>query len=169
MSPASALDALRIGSIGLGKMGLPICERLATQGFAVTALTRNPEGRERAARANLQSEPKIGGVVASADILVSAISDAAVLLGIVFKVGGRRRRCTPRRYRGNQHTLSGCLPASRRTDIHDWGVHSTACRRRSYAPAFAVNQIMKDLDIIGEVSRQDHCSMPLATQVKWRS
>jgi 3-hydroxyisobutyrate dehydrogenase-like beta-hydroxyacid dehydrogenase len=32
----------------------------------------------------------------------------------------------------------------------------------SYAPTFAVNQIMKDLDIIGEVSRQDHCPIPLA-------
>jgi 3-hydroxyisobutyrate dehydrogenase-like beta-hydroxyacid dehydrogenase len=36
----------------------------------------------------------------------------------------------------------------------------------SYAPAFAVNQIMKDLDIISEVSRQDHCPMPLAAQVR---
>ena len=36
----------------------------------------------------------------------------------------------------------------------------------SYAPAFAVNQIMKDLDIIGEVSQQDHCPMPLAAQVR---
>jgi 3-hydroxyisobutyrate dehydrogenase-like beta-hydroxyacid dehydrogenase len=36
----------------------------------------------------------------------------------------------------------------------------------SYAPAFAVNQIMKDLDIIGEVSQQDHCPIPLAAQVR---
>jgi 3-hydroxyisobutyrate dehydrogenase-like beta-hydroxyacid dehydrogenase len=36
----------------------------------------------------------------------------------------------------------------------------------SYAPAFAVKQIMKDLDIIAEVSRQDHCPMPLVAQVR---
>jgi 3-hydroxyisobutyrate dehydrogenase-like beta-hydroxyacid dehydrogenase len=54
----------------------------------VTTLTRNPDGRERAARANLQSESNIGGVVASANIVVSAISDDAALLDIVFKAGG---------------------------------------------------------------------------------
>jgi 3-hydroxyisobutyrate dehydrogenase-like beta-hydroxyacid dehydrogenase len=88
MGTASALDTRRIGWIGLGKMGLPICERLAAQGFEVATLTRNPEGRERATRANLQSESKIGGVVASADIVVSAISDDAALLDIVFQAGG---------------------------------------------------------------------------------
>ncbi len=88
MSAASALNRRRIGWIGLDKMGLPICERLAAQGFAVTALTRNPEGRERAARATLQSESRIGGVVTSADVVVSAISDDAALLDIVFKAGG---------------------------------------------------------------------------------
>lgn len=36
----------------------------------------------------------------------------------------------------------------------------------SYAPAFAVNQIMKDLEFIGEVSRQDHCPIPLVAQVR---
>ena len=53
MSAASVLDTRRIGWIGLGKMGLPICERLVAQGFEVATLTRNPEGRERATRANL--------------------------------------------------------------------------------------------------------------------
>jgi 3-hydroxyisobutyrate dehydrogenase-like beta-hydroxyacid dehydrogenase len=36
----------------------------------------------------------------------------------------------------------------------------------AYAPAFTVKQIMKDLDIIGEVSRRDHCPMPLVAQVR---
>jgi 3-hydroxyisobutyrate dehydrogenase-like beta-hydroxyacid dehydrogenase len=34
----------------------------------------------------------------------------------------------------------------------------------SYARAFAVNQNVKELDSIGEVSRQNHCPMPLAAQ-----
>jgi 3-hydroxyisobutyrate dehydrogenase-like beta-hydroxyacid dehydrogenase len=54
----------------------------------VATLTRNPEGRERATRANLQSESNIGGVVASADIVVSAVSDDAALLDIAFQAGG---------------------------------------------------------------------------------
>jgi 3-hydroxyisobutyrate dehydrogenase-like beta-hydroxyacid dehydrogenase len=36
----------------------------------------------------------------------------------------------------------------------------------AYDPAFAVKQIMKDLDIIAEVSREDHCPMPLVAQVR---
>jgi 3-hydroxyisobutyrate dehydrogenase-like beta-hydroxyacid dehydrogenase len=40
---SAAADTQRIGWIGLGKMGLPICERLAAQSFKVTALTRNQE------------------------------------------------------------------------------------------------------------------------------
>ena len=38
--------------------------------------------------------------------------------------------------------------------------------RRLRHPAFAVKQIMKDLDIIGEVSRQYHCPMPLVAPVR---
>ena len=88
MGTASAFDTRRIGWIGLGKMGLPICERLVAQGFEVATLTRNPEGRERATRANLQSESKISGVVSSADLVVSAVSNDAALLDIVFQAGG---------------------------------------------------------------------------------
>lgn len=62
MSAASPLDRRRIGWIGLGKWGSPFGSAL----LEVTALTPNPEGRERAARANFQSQSKIAGVVASA-------------------------------------------------------------------------------------------------------
>jgi 3-hydroxyisobutyrate dehydrogenase-like beta-hydroxyacid dehydrogenase len=36
----------------------------------------------------------------------------------------------------------------------------------AYAPAFTVKQIMKDFDIITEVSWQDHCPMPLVAQIR---
>jgi 3-hydroxyisobutyrate dehydrogenase-like beta-hydroxyacid dehydrogenase len=90
MSTAAASDAPRIGWIGLGKMGLPICERLAAQSFRVTALTRNSEGRERAARAKLQDDASIRGVIDGAQVVVSAISDDAALSDIVFGAGGLR-------------------------------------------------------------------------------
>jgi 3-hydroxyisobutyrate dehydrogenase-like beta-hydroxyacid dehydrogenase len=38
--------------------------------------------------------------------------------------------------------------------------------KETYAPAFTVKQIMKDFDIIAEVSRQDHCPMPLVAQIR---
>jgi 3-hydroxyisobutyrate dehydrogenase-like beta-hydroxyacid dehydrogenase len=87
MGATSAIDMRRIGWIGLGKTGLPVCERHSAQGFEVATLTRNPEGRARATWANLQSESKIRGVVASADIVVSAVRDDAALLDIVFEAG----------------------------------------------------------------------------------
>jgi 3-hydroxyisobutyrate dehydrogenase-like beta-hydroxyacid dehydrogenase len=252
-------------------MGLPICERLAAQGFEVATLARNPEGRERATRANLQSESKIGGVVASADIVVSAVSDDAELLDIVFQAGGlketlhasqifveistvspsvsrrvaeaisaigvgyirspvsgstalaaqgaltavisgpagalaslrdfyavftrktfrRRQGGEEARYlklvlnslvRGTSALLAEALAMGRKGGLGNVAMMDVICESAvaspllqykrdmvvdgSYAPAFAVNQIMKDLDIISEVSRQDHCPMPLAAQVR---
>ena len=35
-----------------------------------------------------------------------------------------------------------------------------------YDPAFTVTQIMKDLDIIADVARRDHCPIPLVAQVR---
>jgi 3-hydroxyisobutyrate dehydrogenase-like beta-hydroxyacid dehydrogenase len=252
-------------------MGLPICERLAAQGFEVATLARNPEGRERATRANLQSESKIGGVVASADIVVSAVSDDAALLDIVFQAGGLKEtlhasqifveistvspsvsrrvaeaisaigvgyirspvsgstalaaqgaltavisgpagalaslrdfyavftRKTFRRRQGGEEAcylklvlnslvrgtsalLAEALAMGRKGGLGNVAMMDVICESAvaspllqykrdmvvdgSYAPAFAVNQIMKDLDIISEVSRQDHCPMPLAAQVR---
>ena len=85
---STVADTRRIGWIGLGKMGLPICERLAAQGFKVTALTRNQEGRDRAASANLHADSSIRGVVDGAQIVASAITDDAALTDIVFQAGG---------------------------------------------------------------------------------
>ena len=270
MGTASALDTRRIGWIGLGKMGLPICERLAAQGFEVATLTRNPEGRERATRANLQSESKISGVVSSADLVVSAVSDDAALLDIVFQAGGLKETLdvsqifveistvSPSASRrvaeamsaigvgyirspvsgstalaaqgaltavisgpagalaslkdfyaaftrktfvvgdgeearylklvlnslvaGTPALLAEALAMGRKGGLGNAAMMDVICESAvgspllqykrdmvvdgSYAPAFAVNQIMKDLDIIGEVSRQDHCPMPLAAQVR---
>ena len=36
----------------------------------------------------------------------------------------------------------------------------------AYAPAFTLQQMMKDFDIIAEVARQDHCPTPLTAQIR---
>lgn len=54
----------------------------------MTALTRNQEGRDRVARANLREASSARGVVDEAQIVVSAISDDAALADIVFQDGG---------------------------------------------------------------------------------
>jgi 3-hydroxyisobutyrate dehydrogenase-like beta-hydroxyacid dehydrogenase len=84
MNAARAPEGAKIGWIGLGKMGLPICERLAAEGFPVTALSRSAERRERATRAGVRS----------ASGIVAAISDDAALLDIVFKTHGLKETLT---------------------------------------------------------------------------
>ena len=94
MNTARAPEGAKIGWIGLGKMGLPICERLAAHAFPVTALTRSAEHRERAARAGVRSASAIAEAIDGAGIVVSAISDDAALLDIVFKAGGLKETLT---------------------------------------------------------------------------
>ena len=270
MSTAAAPDKSRVGWIGLGKMGLPICERLAAQEFKVTALTRNLEGRERAARANLQSGATIGEVIAGVGIVASTISDDAALIDIVFKPGGLKEMLRPSQIFVELSTVSpdasqrvaeamstigvdylrspvsgstataaqGGLtavisgPAGALEGLSDFYAAFTrktflvgpaeearylklvlnalvgatsallaealAMGRKgglgvaammdvigqsavaspllqykrdmvvngAYEPAFTVKQMMKDLDIIAEVSRRDHCPTPLLAQIR---
>jgi 3-hydroxyisobutyrate dehydrogenase-like beta-hydroxyacid dehydrogenase len=262
--------APRIGWIGLGKMGLPICERLASRAFEVTALTRSADGAGRAASAGLRSSSGIGGVVHGADIVASAVSDDAALLDIVFRAGGLKETLDPRQTfvdistvspeasrrvaealtaigvdyvrspvsgsttLASQGTLSAVLSGppraiERLTRFHDAFTRKTfivgeaeearylklalnvliggtsallaealamgrkgglgaalmmdvigqsavaspllqykrdTVANQAYTPAFTVRQMMKDFDLIAEVSRGDHCPMPLVAQIR---
>jgi 3-hydroxyisobutyrate dehydrogenase-like beta-hydroxyacid dehydrogenase len=270
MNTARVPQGAKIGWIGLGKMGLPICERLTVHAFPVTALTRTPGQPERAAQAGLHSASTIGGVVDGAGIVVSAISDDAALIDIVFKAGGLRETLTASQTFVEISTVSPNVsrrvaeamaaigvdyvrsPVSGSTALAAQGnltavvsgppktierlaVFYEAFTRKmfvvgeaeearylklvlntlvggtsallaealamgrngglgeaammdvigesavaspllqykrdivvngNYAPAFTVKQIMKDFDLIAEVSRQDHCPMPLVAQIR---
>jgi 3-hydroxyisobutyrate dehydrogenase-like beta-hydroxyacid dehydrogenase len=251
-------------------MGLPICERLAARQFDIVTFARNPEGCARAANANLRYETTIRNVVAGAQIVVSAISDDAALLDIVFQKGGLEESLTSQQIFVELSTVSpnvsrrvaqamsaigvayirspvsgstvtaaqgaltavlsgrpeaiehlqdfysaftcktfvvgqadearylklvlntlvgatsallaealalgrkGGLGADEMMDvICQSAVTSPLLQYKrdmvingNYTPAFTVVQIMKDLDIIAEVSRQDHCPMPLVAQIR---
>jgi 3-hydroxyisobutyrate dehydrogenase-like beta-hydroxyacid dehydrogenase len=270
MTTAAASALSRIGWIGLGKMGLPICQRLAAHGFAVTALVRNAESQERAVRAGLRATPDIAGVAEGADIVASAVSDDAALLDIVMRPGGLRGTMTPGQTFVETSTVSpevsACVsealnaigvdtvrsPVSGSTALAAQGTltavlsgppkaiervasfHKAFTRKTfavgeaeearylklvlntlvggmsallsealamggrgglgaaammdvigesavgspllaykretvakgNYEPAFAVRQMMKDLDIIADVSRRDHCPMPLVALIR---
>ena len=267
---AAASDKPGIGWIGLGKMGLSICERLAVHQFPVTALARNDEARDRAFRANLQYDSTIRKVTDDAQIVVSAISDDDALLDVVFKEGGLRetlnasqtfveistvspdasRRVAdamsaigvdyirspvsgstalaaqggltaiisgPARalerlndfYRaftrktfvvghaeearylklvlnslvgGTSALLAEALAMGRKGGLENAKMMDVICESAvaspllqykrdtvvgdDYEPAFTVKQIMKDLDMISDVSRKDHCPMPLVAQIR---
>ncbi len=270
MTTAAAPEMSRIGWIGLGKMGLPICERLASHGFTVTALARNTDGQERAGRAGLRNASDIRGVVDGAEIVASAVSDDAALLDIVFTAGGLKETLNARQIFVETSTVSpdasrrvaeamsaigvdyvrspvsgstalaaqgtltavlsgppksierlsgfyqaftrmtflvgeaeearylklvlntlvggtsallaealamGCkggLGAAAMMDVIGQSAVASpllqykrdTVAKGTYEPASTVQQIMKDFDIIADVSRRDHCPMPLVAQIR---
>ena len=70
---------LRIGWIGLGKMGVPMCRRLAAAGFAVIAHVRHEAGRAKAAELGLAQAASVSELVGQCDVVFSAISDDRAL------------------------------------------------------------------------------------------
>jgi 3-hydroxyisobutyrate dehydrogenase-like beta-hydroxyacid dehydrogenase len=78
----------RVGWIGVGKMGLPICKRLQSAGFKVRALCRNGASESIATTNGFEVARTIGETAESADLVVSAISDDKALAAITFAEGG---------------------------------------------------------------------------------
>lgn len=118
----------------MAKLDFPSASDIPHKGFEVATLTRNPEGRVRATCANLQSESQIRGVVAIADIVVSAVRDDAALLDIVFEAG--RLKETAARLadiRGNQHCLFERLAQTdRRRDTNKNGARRWEVQRSRF-------------------------------------
>ncbi len=65
----------RIGWIGAGKMGLPICLRYKQAGHHVTALARSDEAQEKLTASGLIAVKTIADVARNSDIVFSSLSD----------------------------------------------------------------------------------------------
>jgi 3-hydroxyisobutyrate dehydrogenase-like beta-hydroxyacid dehydrogenase len=85
---ASVKTSTRIGWIGMGKMGLPICMRLHGAGFQVIVLCRNAAAVSVATTNGFELAHTIADVAKGADVVVSAITDDKALLDIVSLSGG---------------------------------------------------------------------------------
>lgn len=79
---------MRIGWIGLGKMGLPMARRLSTAGHEVVAYARSEGGRQRAGQNGFRYAASIAETIVDADVVISAISDDAALSDIVADEDG---------------------------------------------------------------------------------
>jgi len=64
-------EKLRIGWIGLGRMGVPICRHIGAAGYPVTAHAHNDAGRDKAARLGLPWVDSLAKLAAVSDIVVS--------------------------------------------------------------------------------------------------
>jgi 3-hydroxyisobutyrate dehydrogenase-like beta-hydroxyacid dehydrogenase len=78
----------RIGWIGIGKMGLPICKRLHGAGFQVRALCRNGATESVATTNGFEVARTISETAEGADVVASAISDDKALFDITLADGG---------------------------------------------------------------------------------
>jgi 3-hydroxyisobutyrate dehydrogenase-like beta-hydroxyacid dehydrogenase len=83
-----------IGWIGVGKLGLPICKRLQSAGFRVRALCRNGASEAVAIANGFAVAHTIAETAASADVVVSAISDDKALFAVALADGGLKDNLT---------------------------------------------------------------------------
>jgi 3-hydroxyisobutyrate dehydrogenase-like beta-hydroxyacid dehydrogenase len=96
----------KIGWIGMGKMGLPICNRLKSAGFPVRALCRNDANASVATTSGFEVARTIPEAVKGADVVVSAISDDKALFDIALADGGLKDCLTGEQIYADMSTVS---------------------------------------------------------------
>jgi 3-hydroxyisobutyrate dehydrogenase-like beta-hydroxyacid dehydrogenase len=79
---------MKIAWIGLGKMGLPMSQRMAAGGHEIVAYARNAAGRAKAEGAGYRAAATLAETAAGADVVVSAVSDDPALLDVCAADGG---------------------------------------------------------------------------------
>jgi 3-hydroxyisobutyrate dehydrogenase-like beta-hydroxyacid dehydrogenase len=76
----------RIGLIGLGRMGLPICARFVEHGFEVFCTDSDSVRRELGARAGAATAGDIEGAVAGVDVVVTVLPGPAEVTAVAEAV-----------------------------------------------------------------------------------
>jgi 3-hydroxyisobutyrate dehydrogenase len=76
----------KIGFIGLGLMGLPMCRRLQAAGFPLTVWNRSPDKLEQAGAEGMQTTTSLAELAAASDILMLCIADAAAVQSVITQL-----------------------------------------------------------------------------------
>ncbi len=79
---------MKIGWIGVGKMGLPMVRHLAAAGHEVTAFDVDPAGPREAARAGVRTAGSVAGAACGAEAAFSSIPDDAAFRAVALGDGG---------------------------------------------------------------------------------
>jgi 3-hydroxyisobutyrate dehydrogenase len=80
--------ALRVGVVGLGRMGLPICERLAGAGHDVVATDLRAELRRPAAAAGARWTASAAELAAAVDVAITVLPGHAEVAAVVGALTG---------------------------------------------------------------------------------
>ena len=78
----------RVGVIGLGRMGAPICARLCAAGHAVIATDRRPECREAALAAGARWAPAVAALAAEVDVAITVLPGPAEVGALIAELTG---------------------------------------------------------------------------------
>ena len=78
----------RIGFIGLGSLGEPLCHNLVLAGFSVTITDLNEELAQRLIAAGAQWSDDVAGVCRNADVVITVLPSPAVSHRVVAGAGG---------------------------------------------------------------------------------
>jgi 3-hydroxyisobutyrate dehydrogenase-like beta-hydroxyacid dehydrogenase len=81
-------DLKRIGWIGAGKMGFPMCLRFRHAGHHVTALARNSGALHRLDGADLAAVATVKEVAQNSDVVFSSLSNDAALQAVASQIAG---------------------------------------------------------------------------------
>lgn len=79
-SPGQAAGV--VGVVGVGRMGLPICARLAQQGFLVVATDVRPDARAGVIAAGGHWADSVAGVAADVEVVISVLPGPAEVAAI---------------------------------------------------------------------------------------
>jgi 3-hydroxyisobutyrate dehydrogenase len=78
----------RIGIVGLGRMGMPMCVRLAERGFAVSATDIRPELRTPVIEAGAHWDGSAAGAVAGCEVLITMLPGPHEVVATIGEVLG---------------------------------------------------------------------------------
>jgi 3-hydroxyisobutyrate dehydrogenase-like beta-hydroxyacid dehydrogenase len=84
-------DTKRIGWIGAGKMGFPICVRFKQAGYSVTVLARNSGALQKLGGAGFAAVATLKEIAQNSDIVFSSLSDDAAFLIVVSDIANAMR------------------------------------------------------------------------------
>jgi 3-hydroxyisobutyrate dehydrogenase len=84
-----------IGLVGLGRMGLPICENLVRAGYRVLAGDRRPEAARQAAGCGARWVPEVGRLAAGADVLITVLPGPGEVRELMLGTGSAAAALCP--------------------------------------------------------------------------
>jgi 3-hydroxyisobutyrate dehydrogenase-like beta-hydroxyacid dehydrogenase len=78
----SDTGTVRVGFVGLGKMGTPMCRHIRAAGNDVTAYVRNDTGRAKAALIDVRAAETLSALAMQCNVVVSTLTDDDAMLDV---------------------------------------------------------------------------------------